>query len=356
MGKPWRDAKAVPRAAFGQGTLPILMDDTSCNGDEATLQSCWHISSHNCEHSEVCGAVEAHTLRHACPLPLRWPAAACWCEQQWRHTPDARMPLSHQPACRTWVCSVLSRRRRPRPTPPCGLWAAQTPGRGASKCGRTASGAQVRVRSVGGANSWEGRVEVAACQLRPDSNRSVAAQAEDHTWKTIVSFDRSLHLKQDFGKGESSRAPRESSRAHLAPPGCPRHSILDGCSPAAPKCDAHSPHTATPPRRCRDAVCDDNWGNADAAVVCRQVGLPTSGATATFGSTYGQNWGLQILMDEVGCSGSESSLQECDHQGNHDCTHWVRVDRTAACTSGHCACLKPMHVIQANACDSSKCM
>ena len=31
------------------------MDDVACSGNESTLTSCSHITSHNCEHSEDAG-------------------------------------------------------------------------------------------------------------------------------------------------------------------------------------------------------------------------------------------------------------------------------------------------------------
>ncbi|XP_072045347.1 scavenger receptor cysteine-rich domain-containing group B protein-like [Amphiura filiformis] len=69
-------------------------------------------------------------------------------------------------------------------------------------------------------------------------------------------------------------------------------------------------------------VCDDSWGTNNAIVVCRQLGLPYTAAqtlgTAAFWKGSGQIW-----LDEVDCSGSESSLEDCDHNGwgTHDCGH-----------------------------------
>ena len=53
------DANAQCCASFGQGTGPILLDDLSCSGHEASLFNCSHrgIGRHNCVHGEDAGAV-----------------------------------------------------------------------------------------------------------------------------------------------------------------------------------------------------------------------------------------------------------------------------------------------------------
>ena len=83
-------------------------------------------------------------------------------------------------------------------------------------------------------------------------------------------------------------------------------------------------------------VCDDLWGNSDAQVVCRQLGFPTTGseycnnytdcihytfcsvlppgALACSNACYGQGTG-PIFLDNVGCSGSETTLLSCSHNG-----------------------------------------
>ncbi|XP_027147358.1 deleted in malignant brain tumors 1 protein-like [Larimichthys crocea] len=68
-------------------------------------------------------------------------------------------------------------------------------------------------------------------------------------------------------------------------------------------------------------VCDDDWYVYDANVVCRQVGCGPA-QSATIGASFGPGTG-QIWMDDVSCSGSESGLSECRHQGfgTHNCGH-----------------------------------
>uniref|UniRef100_A0A3B4GH83 SRCR domain-containing protein n=1 Tax=Pundamilia nyererei TaxID=303518 RepID=A0A3B4GH83_9CICH len=68
-------------------------------------------------------------------------------------------------------------------------------------------------------------------------------------------------------------------------------------------------------------VCDDDWDINDAQVVCRQLGCGAA-VDVTSSAHFGQGSG-QIWLDNVGCSGSEHYLTECQHNGfgTHDCGH-----------------------------------
>ena len=81
-------------------------------------------------------------------------------------------------------------------------------------------------------------------------------------------------------------------------------------------------------------VCDDSWDIKDARVVCRQLGFPyavSAPHSARFGSGSGQVW-----LDNVGCSGSESTIVNCQHRGwgVEDCNH--SDDASVVCSSKSC--------------------
>ncbi|CAI5671649.1 unnamed protein product [Oreochromis niloticus] len=68
-------------------------------------------------------------------------------------------------------------------------------------------------------------------------------------------------------------------------------------------------------------VCDDGWDLNDAEVVCRQINCGSTlevPPSADFGAGTGQIW-----LDNVTCSGNESSLTECQHSGfgSNRCEH-----------------------------------
>ncbi|KAG5849464.1 hypothetical protein ANANG_G00110730 [Anguilla anguilla] len=77
-------------------------------------------------------------------------------------------------------------------------------------------------------------------------------------------------------------------------------------------------------------VCDDQWDDADAEVVCRQLGL--GGTAKAWGQAYFGEGSGRVLLDEVGCTGNELSVEQCPKSawGEHNCEH--REDAGVSCT------------------------
>ncbi|XP_060084498.1 uncharacterized protein LOC132563729 [Ylistrum balloti] len=69
-------------------------------------------------------------------------------------------------------------------------------------------------------------------------------------------------------------------------------------------------------------VCDDNWDDDDARVVCGMLGYSSLHATHTSKARYGSGQG-PIWLDETQCSGQETNLGQCTSEpyGHGDCDH-----------------------------------
>ena len=79
-------------------------------------------------------------------------------------------------------------------------------------------------------------------------------------------------------------------------------------------------------------VCDDGWDTTDANIVCRQLGFGSYGSSYS-GAYFGQGSG-SILLDNVTCTGSESTLASCGHLGVgiiRSCSH--SEDAGVGCSS-----------------------
>ena len=61
------------------------------------------------------------------------------------------------------------------------------------------------------------------------------------------------------------------------------------------------------------SVCDDDWNDNCAGVVCRQIGHATG--TATTGSHFGAIHPVTFWLDDVVCDGTEANLGACTHAG-----------------------------------------
>ena len=79
------------------------------------------------------------------------------------------------------------------------------------------------------------------------------------------------------------------------------------------------------------SVCDDGWNDTDTGVVCRELGVGSSGRSAYFGSS-----GNPVLLSDVMCSDNDLMFASCGHNGVNNtgkCSGFAGVKCYGNCTS-----------------------
>ncbi|MBN3319508.1 DMBT1 protein, partial [Atractosteus spatula] len=379
------DALSAPgKATFGRGTGPIFLDDVHCNGLESSLLNCVSdgMATHNCQHNEDAGVVcsDGATVRlvngnNRCAGRVEVRHNGQWgtvCDDYW-DIRDAHV-----------VCQELG----------CGYalfapgWAAYGEGTGPISLDDVAcTGFGPRVRLVHGNSSCSGRVEVYyAGQWGTVCDDSWGLN-DAHVVCGEVGCGRGLSAPgfAEFGMGiglimlddvqclgnETSLFNCRATQLGLhnchhlqdASVVCSGSALFTVSVMAMKNCSMNKTGLSTEgpahvrlvggSDRCNGrvevyhsgvwgTVCDHAWNVTTAQVVCRELGcghaLLAPGA-ATFGQGTGHIW-----LDDVSCTGSETSLLQCGNRGFgvHNCAH---SDDAGAVCSGTQNSLHPISAV-----------
>ncbi|XP_030839510.1 uncharacterized protein LOC763830 [Strongylocentrotus purpuratus] len=201
----------------------------------------------------------------------------------------------------------------------------------------------LRTRLVGGSGSFEGRVEVlyqgAWGTVCDDLWGLDDAHVVCHTlgYLRASAYDRSANFGQGTGEIILDNVQCTGSESNIA--FCEHNGYLShNCGhyeDAGVTCDGIEPlrtrlvggsgsfegRVEVYYQGAWGTVCDDLWGLDDAHVVCHTLGYPNASAYSS-SANFGQGTG-EIILDNVQCTGSESNLAFCQHNGylSHNCVH-----------------------------------
>ncbi|XP_037400460.1 uncharacterized protein LOC108412143 isoform X3 [Pygocentrus nattereri] len=353
-----RAVSATHSAHFGQGSGPILLDHVGCSGSESILTSCYHrgFGTHSCSHGEDAGVI-CSGLRLVNGFDPCSGRVEVFYNGQWGTVCDDNWDINDaEVVCREMRCgravsaphsAHFGQGSDPILLDNVGCSGSESiligcshRGFGIHGCshGEDAGVICSGVRLVNGFDACSGRVEVyyngqwgTVCDNNWDINDAAVVCREMRCGRA-VSAPHSAH----FGQGSDpilldnvGCSGSESTLKSCSHRGFGTHScnhgkdagvicsglrLVNGNDPCSGRVEVYNNGQW-------GTVCDNNWDINDAEVVCREMKCG-SAVSATHSAHFGQG-SDPILLDNVGCSRSESTLKSCSHRGfgTHSCNH-----------------------------------
>ncbi|XP_071492312.1 scavenger receptor cysteine-rich domain-containing protein DMBT1-like [Diadema antillarum] len=369
LGYPTTNAEAMSTGNYGQGSVHILLNNVGCNGWEPSLTNCsfngWN--SHPCWYYEVAGVrcgvnirLVGGSLLHEGRVEVYYDgawgsvcddgwndlAAQVVCRQLGYPTGNAKALtggtfgegsgpiLLDNVSCQGLESNIVSCSFSGWYNHSC--WHSKDAG---VQCGKPT---KTNIRLVGGSSLHEGRVEVyyggawaTVCDDGWDYNEAqVVCRQLGYPTVNAEAISRGY-----YGRG---RGPIllgnvdcngwEPSLTNCSFDGWNNHHTYGYHEDAGVRCEInirlvggsslYEGRVEVYYAGAWGTVCDNDWDDLDARVVCRQLGYSVMNAKALAGGSYGGGSG-SILLDNVYCKGWESNVASCSHRGlyNHNCSH-----------------------------------
>ncbi|XP_052220080.1 neurotrypsin-like [Dreissena polymorpha] len=305
------EGKVLSKASFGQGNSSILLDDVECDGNETSVMSCRHsgVGIHNCDHTKDAGVI--------CSPKNTFSLEELTCRER------QCLPYTSY-VCGGFRCNCT----------------------GCERAGLLEDiGTSGSIRLVNGSHFF-GRVEITINGL----TGSVCDHSIDNNRATVVCralgfrFGHAIQ-RSHYGYGggpiwfatactgdefllSRCRVPLKSDCDHNNVAGV----ICMNTLPKVPNIvaelrvelvngpDNQSGRVEIVIGTNRGTVCDDEWDDNDAKVICKMLGYDDGKALSE--AYFGQG-SSSIFLDDVQCDGTESSITACRHSGLgiHDCKH-----------------------------------